>query len=84
MVTSRDQQRGKREHKENAKKSGNSKGMNKYNLNQRKVRKAHDTYVDEIVSGDITNNPKILKKKNEKHKAEHNWNCSIEGCKWTS
>lgn len=37
--------------------------MNKYNLNQRKVRKAHDTYVDEIVSGDITNNPKILKKK---------------------
>lgn len=39
--------------------------MNKYKhkekLNQRKVRKAHDTYVDEIVSGDITNNPKILK-----------------------
>ena len=55
--------RKKRAHKK-AKTSKKTKDWSRYKhlqkVTQQEVRKAHDKYMDEIISGDITNNPKRL------------------------
>lgn len=56
--------REKREPTKKARRLNKSNQMNNYKhpqkLTQSDVKKAHDAYIGEIISGDITNNPKRL------------------------